>query len=123
MRHKPRLEVKKSPDAGGLPFRAAQERLLNMTLQRVFSLHAAFNYGEAALWGLIAVVLLWRCRLPGGWRWLLPLAFAVFAVTDLIEIQTGAWNDPWWLGVLKAACVLVFLLAWRVHRRQGSGHG
>jgi hypothetical protein len=93
-----------------------------MTLQQLRSLHAAFNYGEAGLWALIAIVLLWRCRLPGAWRWLLPSAFAVFAVTDLVEVRTGAWNDPWWLGLLKVACVLVFLLAWRVHRRQESRH-
>jgi hypothetical protein len=47
----------------------------------------------------------------------------VFGVSDLVEAQTGAWWEPWWLFVMKAACVLVFVLAWRAHRRQERPHG
>lgn len=85
--------------------------------------HALFNQAEAVLWLVIALVLALRPRLSGPWRWLLPLAFAVFGVSDVIEAQTGAWWEPWWLFVMKAACVHVFLLAWRAHRRQGKSHG
>ncbi len=94
-----------------------------MTGQAALSIHAAFNYAEALLWFIIALVLAVRLRMKTPWRWLLPLAFAVFGVSDLIEVQTGAWWEPWWLLVMKAACVLVFLLAWRAHRRQGKPHG
>lgn len=52
-----------------------------------------------------------------------PSFHAVFGVSDLIEAQTGAWWEPWSLLVMKAACVLVFLLAWRAHRRQRRPHG
>ncbi|OYW77581.1 MAG: hypothetical protein B7Z37_03240 [Verrucomicrobia bacterium 12-59-8] len=87
------------------------------------SLHAVFNYAEAGLWLIIALVLAVQLRMPRPWRWLLPLAFVCFGVSDLIEVQTGAWWEPWWLFVMKAACVLVFLLAWRAYRRQGRRHG
>lgn len=94
-----------------------------MNEEALMSLHAVFNYGEAALWFVIALILAVRLGMKMPWRWLLPLGFAVFGVSDLIEAQTGAWWDPWWLLVMKAACVLVFLLAWRAHRRQGKAHG
>ena len=94
-----------------------------MNEEAPLSLHAVFNYGEAGLWFIIALVLAVRLRMKGSWRWLLPVAFACFGVSDLIEVQTGAWWEPWWLFILKAACVLVFLLAWRAHRRQGKPHG
>ncbi len=87
------------------------------------SFHAAFNCFEAGLWWVIAIGLVVGGRVPQPWRWRLPLAFAVFGVSDLIEVQTGAWWEPWWLLVMKAACVLVFLLAWRALRRQGKPHG
>ncbi len=94
-----------------------------MTGQAALSIHSSFNYAEALLWFSIALVLAVRLRMRWPWRWLLPCAFALFGVSDLIEAQTGAWWEPWWLFVLKAACVLVFLLAWRAHRRQGRPHG
>ena len=96
-----------------------------MTEQAALSIHAAFNYAEALLWFIIALALAVRLRMrrPWPWRWLLPCAFALFGVSDLIEVQTGAWWEPWWLLVMKAACVLVFLLAWWAHRRQGKPHG
>lgn len=80
-----------------------------------------FNHAEAGLWFLIALVLLFRpaAKLKRTiWRWLLPLAFAMFGVSDIIEAGTGAWWHPWWLLVMKAACVLMFLLAWRRQRKR-----
>jgi hypothetical protein len=99
------------------------ENIPVMTEEAQMSLHAVFNYGEAGLWFVIAFVLALRLRMKRPWRWLLPLAFAVFGVSDLIEVRTGAWWDPWWLLVMKAACVLVFLLAFRERRRQEGKHG
>jgi hypothetical protein len=85
--------------------------------------HAIFNEIEAGLWFVIALSLAIWLRMQRPWRWLLPLSFAVFGVSDLIEVQTGAWWEPWWLLVMKAACVLVFLLAFRERRRQEKKHG
>ncbi|MBL9134011.1 MAG: hypothetical protein JNG86_22555 [Verrucomicrobiaceae bacterium] len=80
-----------------------------------------FNLCEAAWWFLVAVLLVVRPSdklTRTSWRWPLPAAFAVFGVSDLIEAQTGAWWHPWWLFVIKAVCVLCFLLAWiRLRKR------
>ena len=81
--------------------------------------HAVFNEIEAGLWFAIALSLAIWLRMKRPWRWLLPLSFAVFGVSDLIEAQTGAW----WLLVMKATCVLVFLLAFRERWRQERKNG
>jgi|UniRef100_UPI0037844476 hypothetical protein len=85
--------------------------------------HTVFNHAEAGLWFVIALILAFRGRRQRPWSLLLPPAFGVFGISDLIEAQTGAWWEPWWLFVMKAACVLVFVLAWRAYRRQGRPHG
>ena len=79
-----------------------------------------FNQFEAALWFAISAVLLWSWlkAKPRPFHWSLIVAFAVFGVSDVIESHTGAWWDPWWLFVMKAACVLVFVRAWVVYRRE-----
>ena len=67
------------------------------------------QYGEAALWWLIAgVFLLYATRRSGPGRRrcrLAAAAFAVFGLTDVIEAHTGAWWRPWWLVVVKALCL------------------
>jgi len=82
---------------------------------------ALFNLFEAALWGTISAVLVfkWIRSKPGArpFHWNLAVAFALFGVSDLIEVQTGAWWRPWWLFVLKAGCALVFLRAFLIYRR------
>jgi hypothetical protein len=47
----------------------------------------------------------------------------VFGISDLIESETGAWWEPWWLFVMKSLCVLGFLLAWRAHCRKTDPQG
>lgn len=77
------------------------------------SLHAAFNYLEAGFWSLFALGFFVRA-LRGERRWrrdqlILALAFAGFGLSDWIEAGTGAWWRPWWLLVLKAACLLTIV--------------
>lgn len=90
--------------------------------------HGQFNLVEAMLWGVIAVALLMagraqsgarrrRCRIGAG-------AFAIFAVTDIVEIFTGHWARPLGLLVVKVACVIVMgwlLWADTVERRSSDG--
>lgn len=67
-----------------------------------------FNFFEAILWAIFGCLTL----LPGIQndipyrRWNLPLAivFFAFAASDLWEIQTGEWYEPWQLAALKIGC-------------------
>lgn len=80
-----------------------------------------FNLCEMAVWGTAAAVMLVRSakesepirRLGQNTAGVL----AVFSLTDLMEIRTGAWWDPWWLFALKAACVAALLWAGFEYRR------
>lgn len=78
------------------------------------------NLLEAITWLGIAIALLLKSRkVASNARLLQVLAasFALFGVSDLIEIQTGAWWRPAWLFVLKVACVCVFAgCLWRYLR-------
>ena len=39
--------------------------------------------------------------------------FALFGISDLVEMQTGGWWKPWWLLLLKGLCVLgIAMFAW-----------
>jgi hypothetical protein len=84
-------------------------------------LHAAFNLIEAVFWIILAIVLAWH-----SWSsrastkrlgMIAALALAAFAVSDIVEIQTGAWYRPLWLLAWKAAC-LIILAACYVRYRQ-----
>lgn len=35
--------------------------------------------------------------------------FLLFAISDLLETQTGAWWNPWWLAVWKGGCLIGLL--------------
>ena len=38
-----------------------------------------------------------------------------FGASDLVETSTGAWYDPWWLFLWKAACVACLLACLGLH--------
>jgi len=71
----------------------------------------AYNVFEILLWGVLACEFLRRgLTLQGATRLrclLAGVAFLLFAVSDAVEIYTGAWWRPWWLLAWKAACVVV----------------
>lgn len=91
-------------------------------------LYAPFNRYEAAFWfvlsaifaGRVVVVLVTRRSSP-ALEFVLSIAFAAFGVSDLIEVSTGAWWRPWWLLLLKGACVLTFVACYVVYRRRVVG--
>jgi hypothetical protein len=68
------------------------------------------NQAEFATWMLIALVFAYfayKNSGPARKRCLIAAAiFFVFAISDLVEIGTGAWWKPWWLAVWKGGCVL-----------------
>jgi hypothetical protein len=80
---------------------------------------AWFNVFEACLWvfcGGVCVAQGWPY--PGRYRTPAIVAgvlFVMFSVSEVIEVQTGAWWIPWWLPIHKglviagliATCVVV----------------
>lgn len=83
------------------------------------TIDAIFNYCEAGLWFVLGLIVVITARKqPPALRrnaWLAFVAFIAFGVSDLIEVRTGAWWTPWWLFVLKAACVLALANCLRRH--------
>jgi len=82
------------------------------------TLHETFNYAEAVFWGLIGSILLanfLRSRKPllltAG------LLFLAFAVSDLVEVQTGAWWRPLPLLIAKGTIVIGLLACLHAHLR------
>ena len=82
------------------------------------------NSLEAVLWFLVATALLLAAaRVPTRSRALLGLSasFAVFGLTDLVEIQSGAWWRPPWLLVVKGVCVITIASGiWHLARNRNS---
>ena len=70
------------------------------------------NLIEAGLWGsvalMLAVLAVRTDRKRRSIFLLLSVAFLVFAVSDLIEMRTGAWWRPLRLLAIKAACIVTF---------------
>ncbi|MDG1895767.1 MAG: hypothetical protein P8J37_12750 [Fuerstiella sp.] len=80
----------------------------------------AFNVLEALLWTVVAVILLVvaaRHRSVRGRAIPASVAFLLFAGSDVMELQTGAWWRPWWLFAWKAACVVTLAALTLSHYR------
>jgi hypothetical protein len=89
------------------------------------NLEVVFNRWESVLWFAFALIcacasLPRTAKSPRNLR-ILAIAFAAFGVSDIVESQTGAWWRPWWLLVLKTACVLVIArYGWRLWKERPS---
>ena len=78
-----------------------------------------YNWVEIFLWCVIGIVFTARSfkskfrsqALTAG------ITFIIFGITDIIEIQTGAWWDPWWLFAIKAICVISLFITFMVYRK------
>ncbi len=84
----------------------------------------SFNAIEAAWWIGLGVFLASRPLRSDSKRHRRALAsvLIVFGLTDVIEIQTGAWWRPWWLAALKFGCgfaIGILVLGW-FRRNRGS---
>ena len=81
------------------------------------------NYAEAALWCAIGIIfLIGVIAVPRnrGRCLLLCVIFIAFGASDVVEVQTGAWWQPWWLLGWKAACVVVMIQQLVRYRRSAS---
>jgi len=83
----------------------------------------AYNAFEAALWAMLAVVVAIRYRhAVAGLRRVAAIAsvlLVLFAISDVIEMQTGAWWRPWPLLLLKGICLVGLIWCFRSLWRAG----
>jgi hypothetical protein len=86
-----------------------------------------FNGCEATLWLVFAVIVAVRFRNSEiGIRRtarIMAVFFVLFAASDVIEMQTGAWWRPPGLLILKGACLVgltwsFVVLRHRVHAKK-----
>ena len=76
---------------------------------------STFNYIEASVWFAIAVVMALMCtrggsdNLYGRLQGIASVTFFVFGISDVIEASTGAWWQPFWLLLIKTACICSFI--------------
>ena len=84
----------------------------------------AFNGCEAALWALLAVVVAIRYRHSvAGLRRnssITAVLLVLFAISDVIEMYTGAWWKPWGLLLLKGFCLVGLTWCFRMLWRAGG---
>lgn len=70
------------------------------------------NYAEAALWCVLAVVIVafgGRRQIAVSGRVVMFVTLVAFGASDVVEARTGAWWDPWWLLAWKGVCVAVLV--------------
>ena len=81
---------------------AAQVKILE-------AIYTQGNYIEAGIWIAIAlgfgVRIIRRSGTEPEQALMAFLTFFFFGLSDVIEVQTGAWWHPWWLFVWKSLCV------------------
>ena len=85
------------------------------------SFFATANYVEALLWATVALLFAASAvRRRGAVRKRCVFAavtFLLFGISDVVEVQTGAWWRPWWLLLWKAVCVFSLLALLINHAR------
>jgi hypothetical protein len=85
-------------------------------------IHYWGNVIEAVFWMMIAATVYLRSDHSSASGWLrvgtrAAVAFFWFGISDLIEVQTGAWYRPLGLLAMKGVCVAVLLHCFACHRR------
>ena len=92
-------------------------KVLSMTAVDVF------NAVEVVIWCGIGLEFLRRGFVTGVIsRRLASIAgvtFLLFGLSDVVELQTGAFWRPWWLLVWKGICIALFVWLWISRRSPG----
>ena len=84
---------------------------------------AEFNYIESGLWFLLALILTINALTKGKLnpyfkiKIISAIAFFAFGISDIIEAQTGAWWWPFSLFLLKAICVITFVICFFKYKK------
>lgn len=82
---------------------------------------AVFNGLEALFWMVVAVTVYRNSRSQprdAGIGRIAAIWFALFGVSDLFEMYTGAWWRPWPLLLLKGACVTALVVCGVLYRQR-----
>ena len=74
-----------------------------LTLNALDPVFIYANYVEACLWVGLGLLALLKCQRPSGV--ILGVALMAFGVSDVVEVQTGAWYRSWWMLAWKVACL------------------
>ena len=88
------------------------------------NLFALANFIEAGLWICIgigfAIVAGWKTGVVRRRLVVAAVGLVLFGVSDIMEVQTGAWYRPVGLLVWKGICVLVLgeMVIWYLHNRR-----
>jgi hypothetical protein len=86
------------------------------------------NYIEAGLWGLFTLGFIiysykQESLIARRKNQITSMIFLLFGLSDIVEVQTGAWWKPWWLFLWKASCVLGFIICFcDFLKNQGKNH-
>jgi len=85
---------------------------------------AVFNSFEATFWIMVGLVV-WRRSRGMRHQRLGSIAatwFVLFGLSDVWEVFTGAWWQPWPLFVLKATCVIALVTCGLIYRQLTIRH-
>jgi len=86
------------------------------------NIHSVGNAIEAGVWFVLAVAVFVAGLRNGDVRrvaWSASGTLALFGLSDLVEITTGAWWRPWWLLVWKGLCIIALVaLLWQELKRR-----
>ena len=79
------------------------------------------NAFEVVWWigcGFVVCAKSLRAEPPHRGRGLLSaLTLVLFGLSDVVELQTGAWWRPWWLAVWKGLCIAILVTCAVIHFR------
>ncbi len=79
-----------------------------------------FNIVEAFFWMAMSWIAVLYSYKKSDWYMLsLSWVLFLFGFSDVIESQTGAWWEPWWLLVWKACCIIsISALFWLIMKKR-----
>ena len=79
------------------------------------------NAFEVVWWigcGVVVFAKSLRAEPPHRGRGLLSaVTLVLFGLSDVVELQTGAWWRPWWLLVWKALCIAILVMCAVIHSK------
>ena len=93
-----------------------------MMLMHADLFQSTFNFWEALFWLFCGIVSFGKAVKNSIYRRkciVLGVVFVVFGMSDFVEMQTGAWWQPWWLFVWKLLCMIsITFVGWLLLKKE-----